>query len=92
MILKDWTVFVHNSNEYQAPELGSPRLQGEVYGHPRFVDGTFVHTSTLISIEDMGTHKEAKTMGGSTYILYKENLSKECEKQYPNYYEKLILK
>ena len=79
MILKDWTVFVHNSNEYQAPELGSPRLQGEVYGHPRFVDGTFVHTSTLISIEDMGTHKEAKTMGDQLIYCTKKTYLKNAK-------------
>lgn len=37
--------------------LVNDRLFGEIYGHPNHADGTRVHTSTLVSLDD----KQAKT-------------------------------
>lgn len=92
MILRNWSVFLHNRNEYQAPELGSPRLQGEVYGNIKFKNGTFINTSAIVSIEDIGDYKVARTRSGSRYILYKEDILKECLEKYPDYYEKLSIR
>lgn len=89
MRLKNWSMFVTTANDFMAPELGIPHLQGNVYDNPKFVDGSFVHTSRIIEIKDMGTYKLATTRSGSEYELYKEDVSAECEKQYPNYYDRL---
>ena len=43
----------------------------------------------LMFITDKGNYKEAITRSGSVYELHKEDVSKECEEQYPNYYERL---
>lgn len=88
MRLKNWSVFSEGS-DFQAPELWTKRLQGYVYGHARFKDGDHINTSSIVGIVDKGTHKEAKTQSGSVYELYKEDVDPECEKQFPNYYDKL---
>ena len=88
--LKNWSVFSDGDN-FTAPELWTKRLQGNVYGHPRFKDGDPVNTSGIIEIIDKGTHKEVKTQSGSVYELYKVDIDPECEKQFPNYYERLKL-
>lgn len=86
--LKNWSVFAKGGN-FQAPELHSFHLQGNVYGHPKFNDGDPVNTSSITSIEDKGDYKEATTISGSVYLLYKEDVDPECEKLFPNYYERL---
>lgn len=58
------------------PELQSPHLHGNVYGNERFPDGTYVHTSRIIGIEDKGTHKAATTASGSIYELQKRMLTR----------------
>lgn len=88
--LKNWSIF-SEGNEYLAPELRSFRLQGKVYGHPKFNDGDPVHTSKIVKITDKGTHKEVVTQSGSAYQLRKEDVDPECEKQFPNYYGRLEL-
>lgn len=88
MRLKNWSVF-SDGGKYLAPELHVYRLSGNVYGHSRFKDGDPVYTSRIIEISDKGTHKEVRTQSGSIYELYKEDVNPECEKQFPNYYERL---
>lgn len=90
MRLKNWSVFSED-NEYLAPELRSYRLQGNVYGHPKFNDGDPVSTNRIVKIADKGTYKEVVTQSGSVYELYKEDVNTDCEKQFPNYYERLKL-
>lgn len=88
--IKNWSVFLEGEdNKYLAPELHSYRLQGRVYGHPKFNDGDPVYTSEIVKITDKGTHKEVMTKSGSVYELYKEDVNPECEKQFPNYYNRL---
>ena len=41
VILKNWREIIYN-------ERGMIRLSGNAYGHPRFHDGTFIFTSTVI--------------------------------------------
>lgn len=91
IILKNWSVFSNNNDGFKPPELSSFRLQGNVYGHPRFDDGDPVNTSRIVEITDKGTHKEVVTYSGSVYMLYKENVDPKCEEQFPNYYERLSL-
>lgn len=88
--LKNWSIFLED-NKYLAPELRSYRLQGNVYGHPKFNDGDPIYTSKIVKITDKGTHKEVITQSDSVYELYKEDVDPNCEKQFPDYYERLHL-
>lgn len=91
MKLKNWSVF-GAGNEFLAPELKTPHLQGNVYGNYRFPDGTYVNTSRIVGIEDKGTHKEVTTASGSVYELHKEDVDPAAERQFPGYYERLVIK
>lgn len=91
MKLKNWSVCGVPLNDFTAPELSKFYLQGEVYGNPKFPDGSFVTTSRIIEIKDIGNYKIGLTRSGSEYELHKEDVDKECEKQHPNYYERLKL-
>lgn len=91
MKLKNWSVFSKGS-EFLPPELQSPHLQGNVYGNDKFPDGAYVHTSRIVSIEDKEAHKEATTASGSIYELYKEDVDPAAERQFPGYYERLVMK
>ena len=88
MKLKNWSI-ITDVSPFTPPELMHYHLQGNVYGNPKFEDGTNVITSRIIEINDIGDHKEAITRSGSVYELYKEDVDAECEKEYPNYYERL---
>lgn len=48
-----------------------------------------MNTSRVVSIEDKGTHKEATTVSGSVYCLYKEDVDHGAEAQFLGYYERL---
>lgn len=85
--LKNWSVFSEN-DDYLAPELRSYRLHGNVFGHPKFNDGDPVSTNNIVEIVDKRTHKEAKTQSGSVYELHKEDVDPECERRYPDYYDR----
>ena len=91
MLLKNWSVTSDVDVRFTPPELMHYHLQGEVYGHPRFDDGIFVVTSRIIEINDKGDYKEVITRSGSVYDLHREDVDKEAEKRYPNYYERLEL-
>lgn len=91
--MKNW--FIENrlyDDYYQAPELGDKVLAGNVYGHPRFDDGSFIHTSPIVNIEDMGDHKVILTRGGSRYSVFPEDVHQEAEKAFPGYYKRLLIK
>lgn len=88
LTLKNWSMFTEGDNEFTSPELWTCHLQGNVYGHSNFYDGEFVHTSRIIDVVDKEDHKEVRTISGSVYWLYKEDVDPECEKMYPNYYER----
>lgn len=92
MKLNNWSLSGGIGSEFLPPELQTPHLQGDVYGNDRFPDGTYVHTSRIVAIEDKGTHKEAITESGSVYEIYKEDVDPAAEKQFPGYYERLEMK
>ena len=50
--LKNWAVRRGESNPYQAPELITTLLEGEVYHHPKLKDGEKITTSAIISTMD----------------------------------------
>lgn len=93
IILKEWSLFTDVDHpEFKAPEILHYHLQGKAYGHPKFNDGDPVNTSRIVDIKEFGDHKEATTRSGSVYILSKEDVDPECEKQFPNYYERFCMK
>ena len=88
MRLNNWSVSGGCDQNFTAPELRKYYLQGNVYGHPDFKNGDPVITSRIIKINDKGSHKEAITKSGSVYELYKEDVDKYAEEQFPNYYDR----
>lgn len=91
MIVKNWSIFANDNHGFPAPETCSKHLQGNVFGNPKFHEGDPINTSRIIHIEDMGDHKDIITKSGSRYSVYPEDVNPECEKQFPNYYERLRL-
>lgn len=88
-VVKNWSLYASNDNGFTAPELVHKYLQGNVYGRLGFQDGDPINTSRIVDIEDAGDHKVIVTRTGSRYLIYPEDISPECEKQFPGYYEKL---
>ncbi len=89
MRLKNWSVTV--KNRFSAPEIVQYHLQGNVYGHQMFNDGTPVITSMIVKVNDKCDYKEVITRSGSIYELHREDVDKEAEEQFPNYYDRLKL-
>ncbi|MGQ0622831.1 MAG: hypothetical protein ACT4QA_23490 [Panacagrimonas sp.] len=81
--LELWAV-VHRENCYTPPELCRPRLNGKVYGHPRFDDGTVVTTSDLVGI----SNGRVVTASGSIYTIGRPR--PEYEAAFPNARERLL--
>jgi hypothetical protein len=92
MKLKNWSMYCVPLSDFSAPELNKYYLQGNVYDNPKFTDGLFVSTSRIMDIIDMRDYKVGVTKNGSEYELHKEDVDPKCEKQYPNYYDKLKCK
>lgn len=63
-------------------------LWGLVMGNPRFEDGTFIHTSTVLNIKDCGDHKEVETRN-SIYCIYPDEILVAFKAESPDAYEKL---
>lgn len=91
-IMKNWFIEEKARNDFQAPELRAKVLCGNVYGHPKFPDGSFIHTSRIVAIEDMGDHKDVLTQSGSRYSVLPKDVHPEAEKAFPGYYERLLIK
>ena len=88
MRLKNWSATGGFNQDFTAPELKKYYLQGNVYGHPNFKDGDPVITSMIMKINDKGNYKEVITKSGSVYELYKEDVDKYAEEQFPDYYKR----
>ena len=84
-ILKNWSI---PADPFIAPELQPTRLRGEAYGHPRFLDGTRIDTSLVMTIERAEAHKIVRT-ANSTYLIYPADVDPEAEKQHPGYFERV---
>ncbi|MFV0518448.1 MAG: hypothetical protein ACK5MV_13730 [Aminipila sp.] len=63
------------------------RLQGNVYGHPKFADGDTVLTSRVQKITDCGTYKIVET-NNTNYKIMPDDVDKRYEELYPNAYER----
>lgn len=88
VIFKNWSVYSVVENKFQAPELGIPFLQGNVYGHPDFPDESFIHTSPIDDIKDFQDYKLVITRTGSRYRVYPDDVLPEAETVYPGYYNR----
>jgi len=91
IVFKNWFIENRVRNDFQAPELGVKVLNGNVYGHPSFPDGSFIHTSPIVGIEDMGDHKDIITKSGSRYSVFPVDVADGAEKAFPGYYNRLSI-
>lgn len=66
--LENWSVGSNSMSPYAAPETCSLHLQGRVYDHPRFDDGTPITTSS-ISLSGLTTPLTMRTRSGTVYQL-----------------------
>lgn len=57
--LDNWSIVVRTENPFQAPELGSVCMQGEIYNDDRFEDGESVTTGCILYFDSVA--KIAKT-------------------------------
>jgi hypothetical protein len=73
--IENWAVVADASNPYTPPECIGKCLVGEVFGHPRFPDGSKVQTGQLIDL-DLNSNR-ASTESGSEYSLGKMDPSYE---------------
>lgn len=65
MILECWSVTQKECDPYVPPEARNVYLQGSVFGHPKFPDGTFIRTSHIVDVDD----RMVTTARGSVYTL-----------------------
>jgi hypothetical protein len=80
MRIENWAVvFPPSISPYTAPELLKQSLQGEIFGHPKFNDGKFVTTSSIIG---KNSRNEILTLSGSTYEL--GQIDPGYEEKFPN--------
>ena len=89
IVFKNWFIEAHIKNEFQAPELAVKVLRGNVFGHPSFIDGSPIHSSPIVRIEDAGDHKDIITRSGSRYSVYPDDVCEEAENALPGYYNRI---
>lgn len=77
--LENWAV-IKDGDWFKAPELITNRLCGEVYGHKDFLDGSFITTSSLVSMDIK--NKTAITHSETVYNLGtpKSDYAEYCKK------------
>jgi hypothetical protein len=66
-VLENWAVVWDDISPYSAPEIRSPRIKGDVYGHSLWKDGDCITTTSPVSRK--GT--VIRTKSGSYYQLGK---------------------
>lgn len=91
IVFKNWFIETRVKNEFQAPELAAKVLCGNVSGHPSFPDGSPIHSSPIVRIEDAGDHKDIITRSGSRYSVYPDDVDAGAEKAFPGYYNRLSI-
>ncbi len=65
--LENWSVVALSADPYTAPECIPQGLHGNVYGHPRFVDGVPITTSRIVTRD--AAAQTATTKSGTFYSL-----------------------
>jgi len=51
-IIENWSFTVVLPTPYSSPEQGVSKLQGNVYGHPKYEDGHRIQASELIGYDE----------------------------------------
>ena len=69
--IENWRM-ISNPDPYKPPEMQTICLQGFVYEHPRFADGTFITTSCLMDLDI--PNGKTSTHSGNKYILGQPNI------------------
>lgn len=88
VILNNWSL-VSCGGIYDAPELYSFHLEGQVTNHPRFPSGHPVTTSRVIGyVEDNETGLLVLTKSGSAYQL--GQVDPDYEKAFPNAEQRFV--
>lgn len=64
MRIENWSIVAEN-DPYTPPEQICRSVEGEVFGNPKFEDGTFVHTSGIRKVDG----PRVTTRSGSVYTL-----------------------
>lgn len=49
--IENWAIVNIPNSPYQAPELVKPQLTGDIFGHPKHIDGKKVTTSIVVSLD-----------------------------------------
>jgi len=49
--LENWSIIIDYPTPYAAPEQAHEHLQGNVYGHPKFTDGTYITTTRIEHVD-----------------------------------------
>jgi hypothetical protein len=82
--LENWSIVY--IDPWKAPELQEPLLHGNVYGHPKFMDGEEITTSQVVGF-DKSTNI-ITTYSGHKYKLGK--VDSLYEKEFPDAYNRVI--
>lgn len=51
--LENWLTTLASNDPYLAPEMNPTCLQGQIYGHPKIKDGTWVTTPKIAAAEGL---------------------------------------
>lgn len=49
--IENWAVRYWKKDSWQAPETKEKSIEGNVYGHPNWADGSFIKTSPILNGE-----------------------------------------
>ena len=85
MRIENWAVITPVVDPYAAPETISPSLRGQVYGHPRFDDGQWVTTSSIVG---KNGKNEVITVSSSAYELGQAD--PQYEERFPGARDRLL--
>ncbi len=80
--LENWSVVAAAADPYTPPEHLTQHLHGLVYGHPNFVGGVEITTSSLHHVERDGDSVVVYTRSGTAYGL--GQVDPGYEAAYPN--------
>lgn len=83
--IEDWAFVYRPNNFLDLPELRGHRINGRVYGHPRFDDGEYVTTSPVMGID---SDENVVTYSGTRYQL--GVVREEYEYEHPNARERFM--
>jgi len=90
LTLKNWSITSTAESSYSAPELYKLRIQGEVYNHPEFKDGTFIITSSIVFVD--AEAKTITTASGSVYHLNKKDVDERYEDGFSDAFNRVFKK